>query len=527
MPAGLQDPSTYLHGADFLVVLSMIIKSFVMNRIKIIVILGFFFLLACEKNKIDPQEFNELVKALSYLDQPEEIPVPIEIEVVDSSEASGDYVCSVKRYKAAPGYDEMFLMDPTTDVIYPGAIIKGESIPTGEYIPIVADRKPMTISVSLQNIAGSPSRTVEEPKLSSVRDALNDILSADVTGATPAKISFEIENVYSEEQLSLAVQGNYKNSFVDVSASFDFSRQDIRSRLVVKFLQVYYTVDMDLPQNPDDLFEELPSMESLGSTSPLYVSTVSYGRMVLFTVESTYSSTEINTALNAAFSSGVQSGSIDVDAHYQKIIDNSTMKAFILGGSGGSAVQSVNGIEGIVNFITSGGDYSKDSPGAALSYKLRFLKDNSVANIILASEYNVRQCQRIFSNYEVELWHIKCDCNDAGVDAELFGWLGFRIPDEDPVWLWIYNEGNPQTIGEYGILDIYKSAKITLEHANAESFIILDGTLFEEDIGGDDHLGASLKNVYLADFNGSLIELHFNGDDNVAKAIFTITPLDK
>jgi thiol-activated cytolysin len=321
-------------------------------------------------------------------------------------------------------------MEPATDVIYPGAIIKGESIPTGEYIPIVADRKPMTISVSLQNITGSPSRNIEEPKLSTVREALNDILSADVTGATPAKVNFTIEDVYSSQQLAIAVRGNYKNSFVDVSGSFDFSRQDIRSRLVVKFLQVYYTVDMDIPQNPDDLFEVLPSMNSLGSTSPLYVSTVTYGRMVLFTVESSYSSTEINGALKAAFTSGVQSGNIQISAQYQKIIENSTMKAFILGGSGSSAVQSVNGIEGIVDFITNGGDYSKDSPGAALSYKLRFLKDYSVANIILASEYNVRQCDRVYSDYRLKLSGIFCtDCDDAGEEAEMFGWVGFRMSE--------------------------------------------------------------------------------------------------
>lgn len=502
-----------------------------MSSIKVIFLLGLVFLFACDKNKIDSEEFNELVKALEYLDQPEEIPEPIEIAVVDSAEASGDYVCSIKRYKAAPGYDELFLMDPTTDVIYPGAIIKGESIPTGEYIPIIADRKPMTISVSLQNIVGSPSRTVEEPKLSTVREALNDILSSDVTGATPAKISFEIENVYSEEQLSLAVKGNYKNSFVDVAGSFDFTRQDIRSRLVVKFLQIYYTVDMDLPQSPDDLFEDFPSMESLGSTSPLYVSTVTYGRMVLFTVESSYSSTEINAALDAAFSAAGHSGSIEIDAQYKKMIDSSTLKAYILGGSGGSAVQSVNGIEGIVDFIASGGDYSKDSPGAALSYKLRFLKDNSVANIILASEYNVRQCQRVFSNYEVELWYLQCtNCDDAGSEAEMFGWLGFVIPGQDPEFLWLVGEGSAQRVipDIGGVLDIYSSSNITLQNATEDTYIVLGGHLYEDDIDpGDDNLGQQLKNVYLPDFNGSLITVNFNGDGNIAEAVYAITPLDK
>ena len=83
-------------------------------------------------------------------------------------------------------------MDPKSDVIFPGAIVKGESITTGEYIPIITDRSPINISVSLQNISGNPSRTVENPSLSSVRTAINEIMWSDVTGATPANILFTI-----------------------------------------------------------------------------------------------------------------------------------------------------------------------------------------------------------------------------------------------------------------------------------------------------------------------------------------------
>ena len=32
---------------------------------------------------------------------------------------------------------------------------------------------------------------------------------------------------------------------VDVSAAFDFERSEIRSRVLVNFIQAYYTVDMD------------------------------------------------------------------------------------------------------------------------------------------------------------------------------------------------------------------------------------------------------------------------------------------
>jgi thiol-activated cytolysin len=132
-------------------------------------------------------------------------------------------------------------------------------------------------------------------------------LSSELTGATPARISFEIQEVHSVEQLKLAIQGNYNGSKVNISAGFDFNKQDVRSRFLVRFLQIYYTIDIDLPTQPSDFFETMLGLEKLGSSSPVYVSTVTYGRMVLFTVESNYSSSEINAALNAAFSSAVRS----------------------------------------------------------------------------------------------------------------------------------------------------------------------------------------------------------------------------
>lgn len=215
----------------------------------------------------DITNFNDHVVSLDYLIQPEQLEEPVLTAAIDSSEPSDNYVCSIKRYKAAPGYSELFLMDPTTDVIYPGALLKGESIITGEYIPIIAKRKPLTISVSLQNISGSPSRKVEDPKLSTIRESINDILSSELTGATPARISFEIQEVHSAEQLKLAVQGNYKSSKVNISTGFNFNKQDVRSRFVVKFLQIYYTIDIDLPKQPSDLFEEMPDLGKLGSSS--------------------------------------------------------------------------------------------------------------------------------------------------------------------------------------------------------------------------------------------------------------------
>lgn len=53
-----------------------------------------------------------------------------------------------------------------------------------------------------------------------------------------------------------------------------------------------------------------------------------------------------------------------------------------------------------------------------------------MANIFLASEYNVRQCDRVYSDYRLKLLGIFCtDCDDAGEEAEMFGWVGFRMSE--------------------------------------------------------------------------------------------------
>ena len=489
-----------------------------------------------------PVGFAAGIQALGDLVQPTEA-APQKIADVQPPTASGDFVCSVTRYKAAPGYNEMFLMDPTSDVIYPGSILYGDTITTGEYIPLIADRAPMGISTSLENIAGSPARTVNDPKLSTVRTAINSILSSDVTGSTAARMAYTIEEVHSQNQLALSLGANYKNSVAKVAGSFDFSRDDVRSRVIAKFQQIYYTIDMDLPGSPADLFRTPPSVATLGSTSPMYVSTVTYGRMILFTAESSYAKTEIGAALQASFESGVQSGEVKLSARNINIIQNSSIKAFVLGGSGQDAAAAVvAGVDGLQNLIATGGDYSKDSPAAPLSYKLRYLKNNAIARIVLASEYNVRQCDRVKFNYKVTLKKIYWDSSsDPGDSAEAYGWIRFNLgPNPVPggwIDLWRVSSGGAQDIPEGGfwpLLGVIREERVTIDQPQGgppppDRFLI-EGHLSEVDDWPnlDDGLGDADIAIFRtdADTKTEPYFLSFNGDGNQARVELEIVPND-
>ncbi|MDZ7635847.1 MAG: thiol-activated cytolysin family protein [Bacteroidales bacterium] len=108
----------------------------------------------------------------------------------------------------AAGYDEQIVLNPQTDVIYPGALVKGESILDGTYTLIPADRMPITISTSLTG-SGRVSVTVDNPKLSTIREAINNLMNQEYD-VPPANMGFTVEQAYSEQQLDLSLRASYK-----------------------------------------------------------------------------------------------------------------------------------------------------------------------------------------------------------------------------------------------------------------------------------------------------------------------------
>lgn len=335
-------------------------------------------------------DFKDFLTNLSPLQQPKAIPEPVAAGA-PQEEVFGKYRCTVTRYKWAPEYNELFLLNPTSDVFYPGAMFRGETVITGEYNPIVAKRAKMRLSTSLVNISNSPSIVIERPSLSTVREGINTLLSGTVTGSTAAQVNFDVEEVRSEEEVRLNLKANFSGWGVSVKASYDFSNTTIKSRFLVRFQQVYYTIDMDAPDSPCALFDSLPNPASLGAM-PLVVSSVVYGRVIYFMVESSASKETTRAALEASYK---MYGGIGISQEHKKVLNESSIRALIVGGDGNGAAAAVTGIDDLVKFMKTGGNYSKNSPGAPIAYKMRFLKDWSVAKFVMASEYNIRDCELI------------------------------------------------------------------------------------------------------------------------------------
>ena len=205
----------------------------------------------------------------------------------------------------------------------------------------------------------------------------------------------------------------------------------------------------------------------------------------------------------------------------------------MIGGSGASAAQAINGPADVYAFISSGGDYSKDSPGAPLSYKLRYIKKGTpVARVVLTSEYNVRTCDLAYPSYKLKIDHVKCkDCPEIG-DPEIYGRLTVQAyvdgKAKSPKAQWSRSKDNPLEVKDDVAYSLGTTATVQLYRPNyATDYIKVDGWIKEYDgASDDDDFGSDSDNIELNKLEVGVaypVTLKFDGR---VEAKFTITRLE-
>ena len=383
-----------------------------MYKNKIIILLFVIFDFSCmvdteeqnttentESSGFNKNELDSLVTQKIDIIQPEEVSTPKAVttsvvEPVKDSE-NNTYNCITTKYQQAPGFTELPLADVNETLIYPGAIFEAESIHNGTYIPIYAKRKPLKISISVLGLDTSVS-TINNPNiLSSTREALNKFFQGENLNKTnpTANSSLSTFSIYSEEQLARSLGFNVKASFIpklNIGAGVEFSTKEKKQKkeYVTQFLHKYYSIDIDLPNKPSDFFDEMPNLKS--AYSPVYISSVTYGRMALISTTATKTENEVKTSYEAVLS---KLKDIKVGPEYEDKFRTSfaedEVRAFVKGGKADNG-SGVTDDRGMLNYLKNGtGEYYDAVP---LSYKLNSLKDNRVIRVVLPTEYNVREC---------------------------------------------------------------------------------------------------------------------------------------
>lgn len=448
------------------------------------------------------EESDHPIDVLFVASKPLATQAPRRIEGTASAPTTdGDYQCVDTPVDEVRQHDQLLGQLDVGDVLWPGAMLRGDSVHTGRLTPITLPRAPLTFSVSLESLGGNErSATLTQPNLSSYRNALGGILHQALSGSTAARIAAEVEEVSSEEQLAIALGADVSAPMVgNIKAGFNFNDATKRSRYVVKYFQIYYTVDVDPPNLPHDFFApEVTADQVAGVISPtsppVYVSSIGYGRQVIFTFESSLAKSELEAALSFVYKGGADiAGSTSLT--HREVLAHTKTTAFILGGDAGEAASiAIGNYDQLTQFLGKGGNYSADSPGAAIAYKLSYVRDHAPVQISYASKYTQRTCSRMTQKLHVVFESMKVDSagSDFGGDLEVYGFVTAIGNSRAPLASW--QEGQYKQIAAgttWPQTGIISEAVIPVTPQPGKS-VKFETSLYEDDGFYDDTFGAAI-----------------------------------
>lgn len=357
-------------------------------------------------------------------------------EIIEtSSEENGGYRYTYEKHDVVDNLESIVYLGLNDDVIWPGNMVKGERAHDFIYEPISIDRAPVTLSISLEsaNTGSTIVQEVEDPKLSTIRQGISDLLKTAVTATTkvPAKVEFSYQQVHSASQMSLFIGADISYGAGDLDTQFNWDQASSKTRIMAKYRQIYYSIDIDVPGSPVDFLDPSLTVEEVEAamgpgSRPLYVAGVSYGMMAIMVIESDFSYEQMKWALDASYS-GVVKVDAELDMTSTQVMESSSINIIVYGGSTAGLGELETGYPGFLKVVDASSEFTSDSPGVPLVYKFRHLVDNTLALVTLTSQYTLVSPLQIQQKARVTLTKFICKlADDEGTSNTI---------DINPIWV--------------------------------------------------------------------------------------------
>lgn len=325
------------------------------------------------------------------------------IDFFDAGADGNDYACTRTEQAASRVLDVLVPFGSNAPVLWLGGLIQGNSYTSdlGTLLEApIRERAPLRISIDLST--ADNTRIVANPSLTTVQAAIGDLIetaqNAGVSAGSSA--SFRQTEAYSLEQSSLAL--GLSASFLRADFDIDIaSRNSVGRHSRMAFLrQRLFTISIELPSQPGDLFSDELSAEQLNTqyanavgpdNPPLYIASIDYGRILVYVMTATASESDLEIAANASYN-GLVNLEASLQTRIRNILSTSSIEITQIGGSQNN----------IQSLIRNGnlGDYELENVALTearpISYRLNSLSSrdlNTPARTTESTDYTAETCE--------------------------------------------------------------------------------------------------------------------------------------
>ncbi len=362
-----------------------------------------------------------------------EEPTPEPVAVGEKSAAREElvdgqvYSCQTQTFSMTKNPEEFALYNPTAGTIWPGALIQGKPHLSGSLRLLALDksrRAPLSIYATgggLLGVSKGISTTINEPVGSTVSEAINQLIvnAIDSEVAIGAgKSNFQSVESFSGSQtaLELGLSGHYLG--VDASAKLKYNRSAKEYTYTAYFVQNLFTIAVDQPESPSAFFSNTTTAQDLqqfginSENLPLYISSVSYGRILMYSFTSSESKEKIKAALEFSYESPAAGVDGYAKAELQETLKNAKVEVLVIGGPETGVKELVRG-GNLKSYFEAELKINQVEP---ISFNLNNLGDNSLAKINDMTEYDVETCTplRAALPQPTHWWQAENNANDEG-----------------------------------------------------------------------------------------------------------------
>jgi len=361
--------------------------------------------------------------------------------------ADGDYECTSQNLTQTKAITEVSILQDGTTTLFPGAILRGDSLAGNGFTETAFARKPMTYSLSILDGTTSPKdATMQNPTLSEFRNTISGVLAAANLTNVPVSAVAKVEEVRSEKELEFALGVSVNSPQFDVKGQFHFADTSLRSHYLVTVDMRFFTADVNAIINPSDVFADSVTAAEVqqkfsDGNPPVYVSSITYGTRFYVAVESAFDSQEVGAALDVSFNNGAVAADGQTSLSTKQVLSSSSLSFVQIGATPAQIAAfsaaidpSLDPIQGIKAFMLNQANFSAANIGAPLAFQLKHLADNQPAAFGFAGTFDVESCIRVSQNIRVILQSIQADniIEEAfqGQDAiEVYGFIRVQTLD--------------------------------------------------------------------------------------------------
>ena len=368
-------------------------------------------------------EINQHIYALNY--NPDEVlvfngnTVSNIIPHSDSFE-DGDYIVKTRTKNTIDGTFDVCVPNAFQSIAYPGGLLMANSkLVDGCPQPLVAERAPAKVTIDLPGMGTSNSITVDNPIYANVKAAIDTLLNKwyDQYGGSyeiPCNFQFNSDLVEDEKQMSLKFGCDVGYLTEKLGIDFNAIYNKKKSTYMAQYKQIFYTVSIENPCQPADVFDENVTWDQLSNkgvsdkTPPMYVHNVQYGRQIYLKFESNMSDLDLEATLNATISldNGIKIKP-DAKGEFDSKCKNISCTIIAMGGNSSlysGLLTSENVINEINSIIFENTKLSAKNPAYPICYLPAFLKDNATWNVVGHSEY-VTESTAVYRSGVLNLEH--------------------------------------------------------------------------------------------------------------------------